>query len=378
MADTTKDVNTVSTAPENPRAVIGHNRPSLSEAAQANLETGVLLLCKEALITAIQDRRLQRPHLRVLATIAEHINTRTAKAWPSRMAIALRADLSPKSVSNVILQLRGWGYLVADRETVEEAEGKRLTVYTFGNIDHEGIRREITAFVKKLREQRDPDEAESSRQGGNSVFPPQQEVPCPAGTMSAHEFPCGREVPAPTGTRNFPSQRERHAPAGINSSRQDGEFPPGRERSSRQGGDSNSKKELIDIAAAAAPIDLVELRERLMGVAGEALANEAAAPGLLHIGIVAGWVESGCDLELDIVPAVDARARAAIRTGKKIHSWSYFAQAVADAKAARTRPMPVAQAANHTMTAKRERMRKRAEEVEAQCRAQQQQWSGRK
>lgn len=362
----------------NPAAVAGHNRVSLSAAAQANIETGVLLLCKEALITAIQDKRLQRPHLRVLAAIATHINTRTAKAWPSRMAIAIMADLSPKSVSNVVLQLRGWGYLISDRETVEQADGKRLTVYTFGNIDHDGIRREITAFVNRLREQQGPEVAESSRQGGNSKVPLQQDVPAPVGTTAPHEFPPEREVPAPTGSAEFPPQEERPATTGTQSSRQDGKFPPGRERSSRQDGDSNSKKELIDTAAAAAPIDLVELRERLMGIAGDALANEAAAPGLLHIGIVAGWIESGYDLELDIVPAVDARARAAIRTGKKIHSWSYFAQAVADAKAARTRPMPVGQAVNNTMTAKRERMRKRAEEVEAQCRAQQQQWSGRK
>jgi hypothetical protein len=366
----------------NPAAVAGHNRLSLTAAAQANIETGVLLLCKEALITAIQDRRLQRPHLRVLATIAEHINTRTAKAWPSRMAIAIRADLSPKSVSNVILQLRGWGYLVADRETVEEADGKRLTVYTFGNIDHEGIRREITAFVNRLREQRDPDEVESSRQGGNSHVPPQQDFPVPTGIPAPAEFPSERDVPAQEGTpepEEVPPGQDVPAPAGTASSRPDGKFPPGRERSSRQGGDSNSNKELLDAAAAAVQSDLVELRERLMGVAGEALANEAAAPGLLHIGIVAGWIANGCDLEMDIVPAVDARSRAAIRSGKKIHSWSYFAQAVADAKAARTKPMPAAQAATpNALTAKRERMRKRAEEVEAEFRAKQNSWGGRK
>lgn len=373
-------MNTKNAQLVNKDAVIGHNRPSLSlaEAAQANIETGVLLLCKEALITAIQDRRLQRPHLRVLATIAEHINTRTAKAWPSRMAIALRADLSPKSVSNVILQLRGWGYLVADRETVEQADGKRLTVYTFGNIDHDGIRREIAAFVNRLREQRDVGEDESSRRDGNSDFPPQQDVPAQEGTKPPEKVPPERELPAPAGTSEFPPQEELPVPTGTDRSRQDGKFPPGRERSSRQDGDSNLKKELIDTAAAAVPTDLIELRERLMGIAGDALANEAAAPGLLHIGVVAGWIENGCDLERDIVPAVDARARAAIRSGKKIHSWSYFAQAVADAKASRLRPMPVGQAVNDTMTAKRERMRKRAEEVEAQCRAQQQQWSGRK
>jgi hypothetical protein len=36
-------------------------------AAEQNVRSGVLLLCKEMLITAIQDRRLERSHLCVLA-----------------------------------------------------------------------------------------------------------------------------------------------------------------------------------------------------------------------------------------------------------------------------------------------------------------------
>ena len=180
--------------------------PTLADAARANLETGVILLCKEALITAIQDHRLQRPHLRVLATIASVMNS-SARAWPGRELIAQITGLSLKSVSNIMLELRTMGYLIAGRETVAEANNKTLTVYTFGNIDHEGIRQEITAFVHKVREARDK-------------VPPQREVHVPA------------PLPAPTGSERckFPPQREVNAV------------------SSRPGGDSIKKDNNTPIA----------------------------------------------------------------------------------------------------------------------------------
>lgn len=84
-------------------------------------------------------------------------------------------------------------------------------------------------------------------------------------------------------------------------------------------------------------IDLVHLRERLIGVAGEALANEAAAPGLLNLAVVSQWIADGYDLELDIVPAIQGGAAYATRTGRKIHSWAYFSQRVADTHGDRNR-----------------------------------------
>ena len=149
------------TRTDHPQPGIGHNRPSLNEAAQANVRSGVLLLCKEALITAIQDRRLHRDHLRVLAAIAMFVNTQTAKAWPSRAAVASLSGLTVRGVSNALLELRNWGYLIADRETVEEANNRRLTVYTFGNIDHEEIRRQIANICFELQKRRSATEEKS-------------------------------------------------------------------------------------------------------------------------------------------------------------------------------------------------------------------------
>jgi hypothetical protein len=132
--------------------MMGHNSRSLASAAEANIETGVWLLCKEALVTAISDSRLDRLHLKVLACMIEFINARSAKAWPDRTMIAQRLNVEPVTVSNKLRELRLLGYLIAERERVEDAGNRSLMVYTVGNIDHDTIRREITAFVKRIRE----------------------------------------------------------------------------------------------------------------------------------------------------------------------------------------------------------------------------------
>lgn len=133
-------------------AEIGHNsRRSLSATADANIETGVLLLCKEFLVTAISDRRLDRTHLRVLACMVNFVNRQTAKAWPDRRTIAETLGIQPHTVSNKLLELRNWGYLIADRERVPEANNRSLMVYTFGNVDHDTIRREIEAYIDRIK-----------------------------------------------------------------------------------------------------------------------------------------------------------------------------------------------------------------------------------
>ena len=142
---------------------------SVHDAAQANLVTGVLLLCKEALVTAIQDHRLNRGHLRLLAAIAGFINATSAKAWPSRAKLADVLGMSVGNVSNILSELKGFGYLIAGREAIPEANNRRLTVYTFGNVDHDTIRREIEAFVRKVRDERKP--VDLTPQGEPRVHP---------------------------------------------------------------------------------------------------------------------------------------------------------------------------------------------------------------
>ncbi len=210
--DITTDTQVVKTIPTSA------SKLTLDEAVRANLETGILLLCKEALVTAIQDRRLHRGHLKVLAAIATFMNSTTAKAWPGRSSIAALLAMPVKTVSNLLLELRGFGYLLAARQAVEEANNRKLTVYTWGNIDHETIRREITKFVEGMR---------------NGTVPSQRD----------HESPAPAGQSRPSGTSEVPSQRDSPVPAGTSTEK----VPPGRVQKSRQDGDSNSIKEKEDI-----------------------------------------------------------------------------------------------------------------------------------
>ncbi len=178
-------------------AVIGHNSGSLTSAAEANVETGIWLLAKEFLVTAIQDRRLERGHLRVLACFAQCINKTSGKAWPDRVSIAAMSGMNLKAVSNAISELKRFGYLIAGREPVDMAGGQVLTVYTFGNIDHETVRREITAFVEGLKSRRDA--SHSSPYTGKSISPLE-------GNFPAH----GDAESPPTG--NVPADGEENAP----------------------------------------------------------------------------------------------------------------------------------------------------------------------
>lgn len=195
---------------------IGHNsrRMTLAEAAEANVQTGVLLLCKEALVTAIQDRRLERGHLRVLAAMASFMNTSRARAWPGRDQIAAMTGVCAKTVSNILLELKNFGYLIAEKEPVPEAGDKRLTVYTFGNVDHETIRKAVADLAMNLREQVSPSK---SPPAGNAHVPAHGEHPRPRGTKMS--------PPAGSSTQEVPAR-------GVKKS------PPA--------GDSNSKKELSE------------------------------------------------------------------------------------------------------------------------------------
>jgi hypothetical protein len=81
-----------------------------------------------------------------------------------------------------------------------------------------------------------------------------------------------------------------------------------------------------------------QLCDRLLTAANGAMANPAACPGILVLSEPIRWLREGCDLELDILPTLRARGHKA--PPRSIKSWSYFTQAVADAKASRERPMP--------------------------------------
>lgn len=196
---------------------------TLNDFAADNVVTGMLLLCKEALITAIQDRRLHRGHLKVLAAIASYMNLQTAKAWPSREAIATCLDMPVKTISNLLLELRGFGYLIAEKQAVAEAENRRLTVYTFGSaIDRDTIERTITEIIMQMRSAGKEPAAYATNAPQAKKVPSQREnlsdespVPTgksrPDGKFKSEEVPPQRESPVPAGTSDHKSP----APAGT-------------------------------------------------------------------------------------------------------------------------------------------------------------------
>ena len=59
------------------------------------------------------------------------------------------------------------------------------------------------------------------------------------------------------------------------------------------------------------------------------------------------WMNGGCDLEMDIVPAVQKTVAAAARRGARLMGWAYFSEAVIEARDRRLTPVtaPVARTA---------------------------------
>jgi hypothetical protein len=84
--------------------------------------------------------------------------------------------------------------------------------------------------------------------------------------------------------------------------------------------------------------DIDVLETKLLDACNGAAANPAVAPGILTLTEPLKWLQHGCDLELDILPTIRARSHK-LRPGS-VKNWSYFTQAVADAKASREAPMP--------------------------------------
>jgi hypothetical protein len=85
-------------------------------------------------------------------------------------------------------------------------------------------------------------------------------------------------------------------------------------------------------------IDPAGLCEKLMVEANGALNPLAKGMGLQSVSEVIGWIQSGADVELDILPAVREVAHRA-RPGS-VRAWSYFRGAVADYRARRELGLP--------------------------------------
>ena len=133
--------------------MIGHNQPSFEDIVQENLERGILLSIKNTIIAAIDDPRLDRRHLRVLALVIEHMNGTNGMAYPGRKKLASdsgsygREPYTEGTIAVTIAELVQWGYLVSEKRG-PQGGGRALSHYTIRKPSTEDLQAEITAWVK--------------------------------------------------------------------------------------------------------------------------------------------------------------------------------------------------------------------------------------
>jgi len=91
--------------------------------------------------------------------------------------------------------------------------------------------------------------------------------------------------------------------------------------------------------------DLHSLRHKMFEAAGEALAEMAS---IEPISEALGWLNSGCDIELDILPVIRKLSQKKIAEGqpRTITLWKYFRKAVLEARDARITQHPPPKSVN--------------------------------
>jgi DNA-binding MarR family transcriptional regulator len=94
---------------------------------------------------AIRDANLNRGHLKVLANLWEKLSDKTCTAWPSRERIAAEEGLDPRTVANILYDLRRLGYLNWVR--LPDPYRPRRTL-----LHYHWLEQEIAAAVRALRE----------------------------------------------------------------------------------------------------------------------------------------------------------------------------------------------------------------------------------
>lgn len=87
-----------------------------------------------------------------------------------------------------------------------------------------------------------------------------------------------------------------------------------------------------------APEDQKSLNDRLIAACNGALDNPVNCMGLLNLSIPQMWIRDGADIDLDVIPTLEAAGKK--YHGKRIRDWNYFSGMIGDAKAKRLRGMP--------------------------------------
>lgn len=89
------------------------------------------------------------------------------------------------------------------------------------------------------------------------------------------------------------------------------------------------KKEQCSSARAAKPLPRIDT-DKLIAACNGALDNPVNCLGLLSAATPIMWLETGCDMDRDIIPTLQAMGKK--YHGKRIRSWEYFSGAIQDAR----------------------------------------------
>src|SRR5262245_61848022 len=136
--------------------------PSFDQIVQENLERGLYLTQRDALIAVVRDPRCEPRHSRVLAEIIARMNVKTGVAYPGHRSLSRDTKTLPtgqiydeggyteRGVGKTIQELTKFGYLVQTQRAPEHG-GRALSHYTLARPSVEDLQREITAHIESIR-----------------------------------------------------------------------------------------------------------------------------------------------------------------------------------------------------------------------------------
>lgn len=330
------------------RVAVGDNGgPTFDDVVRENIEVGIWLSCVKSMSAAMQDMRVTRLQLRVFGHLIDFLNAQTGMAYPGRKLLAERSGYSEAAVARSISELIGLGYIVSVRR--QPTPGARaMAHYALARPTVEEIRTEIGKYVAQKKATRQPGwkpewEADEptvvsvskadeptvgNEYNGGNVTPVLSDSP-------ADEPTVGNVTPV-LYEYNGVSVSPPDVPNGGFVTKAD-EYNGGQTVTSKiLRLDSNNQSNPRE--ASAIPKDLAK---QLFDAGGPGLANPAGAAGLLHLGLPVSWIESGADLERDVLETIRAVCAVHHAKGRRpISQWAYFEKAVADAKARRERGLP--------------------------------------
>lgn len=206
----------------------------------------------------------------------------THQCFPSRKKLADMAMVSLDTIDRAIARLCDGGFVVKD-ERLHTKGGRASNCYTL----------QIEAPSRNLRPAAETDLA----------APRGHPQPQPAARVAAPA--CGQ------GSRNGAATKE-----------------PLKEP---------SKENDAAVGADAKPVDLAASMKRITDAAKPILRDGGMSSTLMGTASeIAKWLKDGCDLEADILPAIQA----AVAKGAVVSSWTYFSQSIVNAKASREQALP--------------------------------------